>query len=80
MPVMDGPTAVREIRAFETSHGRTATPIIALTANAMSHQVADYLAAGMDGHLAKPIEAAKLFEMLGRVLGEADVEPLARSA
>ena len=71
MPVMDGPTAVRAIRAFEIEAGRPRTPIIALTANAMSHQVAEYAAAGMDGHLAKPIETAKLFAVLSSVF-EAD--------
>ena len=44
--------------------GRARTPIIALTANAMPHQVAEYLAAGMDGHVAKPIKARLLLEAL----------------
>ena len=64
MPVMDGPTAARAIRAAEAKSGRARTPIVALTANAMSHQVADYAAAGMDAHVAKPIEAAALFAAL----------------
>jgi two-component system, sensor histidine kinase len=70
MPVMDGPAAVRAIRALERETGRPCTPIIALTANAMSHHVAEYLAAGMDGHLAKPIEAAKLFAALSSVFDD----------
>jgi signal transduction histidine kinase/CheY-like chemotaxis protein len=64
MPVMDGPTAARAIRAAEAKSGRPYTPIVALTANAMSHQVAGYAEAGMDGHVAKPIEAASLFAAL----------------
>jgi signal transduction histidine kinase/ActR/RegA family two-component response regulator len=64
MPVMDGPTATRRIRERERQTGRPRTPIIALTANAMSHHVADYLAAGMDAHVAKPIEAGRLFQAL----------------
>jgi signal transduction histidine kinase len=72
MPVMDGPTATRCIRVREAAAGRARTPIIALTANAMAHQVADYLAAGMDGHVAKPIEAAKLFEALQMALAPAE--------
>ncbi len=64
MPVLDGVAATRAIRAREAETGRPRTPIIALSANAMSHQVASYLAAGMDGHLAKPIEIARLFEMV----------------
>ena len=56
MPRMDGPTATRFIRERELAQGRRRTPIIALTANAMTHQVKEYLAAGMDGFVAKPIE------------------------
>jgi signal transduction histidine kinase/ActR/RegA family two-component response regulator len=60
MPEMDGLTSTRMIRAAEAASGRARTPIIAVSANAMSHQVAEYLAAGMDGHVAKPIELVKL--------------------
>ncbi len=74
MPVMDGPTAVRHIRAYEAKTGQARTPIVALTANAMSHQVAEYIAAGMDGHLAKPIEAAKLFQVLSDVFDASEQE------
>jgi signal transduction histidine kinase len=69
MPVMDGPTASRAIRQREAASGRARTPIIALTANVMTHQVAEYLAAGMDGHVSKPIEIGKLFEALSAALG-----------
>ncbi|HEY2660625.1 MAG TPA: ATP-binding protein [Caulobacteraceae bacterium] len=64
MPVMDGITATRQIRRREAGTGRTPTPIIALTANAMSHQVEAYLAAGMNGFVAKPIQIAQLFEVI----------------
>jgi signal transduction histidine kinase/ActR/RegA family two-component response regulator len=77
MPVMDGPTATGVIRQREAALGRARTPIIALTANAMSHQVSEYLAAGMDAFVAKPIEVARLFaaleEVLAPVLGAEDV-------
>ena len=46
----------------------TRTPILALTANALVHQVEEYLAAGMDGHIAKPIEISKLYDAMNRVL------------
>jgi hypothetical protein len=46
----------------------------------MNHQVAEYLAAGMDGHLAKPIEAVKLFEVLGAVLDATEEQAMALSA
>jgi signal transduction histidine kinase/AmiR/NasT family two-component response regulator len=68
MPVMDGPSASRAIRAREAATGRTRTPIVALTANAMSHQIADYIAAGMDAHVSKPIEAVKLFAAIEQAL------------
>jgi signal transduction histidine kinase len=60
MPEMDGLAATRAIREAERQAGLARTPIIAVSANAMSHQVREYLAAGMDGHVAKPIEMAKL--------------------
>ncbi|HYD44856.1 MAG TPA: ATP-binding protein [Phenylobacterium sp.] len=69
MPEMDGPTACREIRAQEAAEGRPRTPIIALTANAMSHQIAEYMQAGMDGFVPKPIEVARLFAALQAVVG-----------
>jgi signal transduction histidine kinase/AmiR/NasT family two-component response regulator len=78
MPEMDGPTATRLIRESERQTGRARTPILALTANAMTHQIAGYLAAGMDGHIAKPIEAAHLFSALQHALQQA--EPLRDAA
>jgi len=60
MPVLDGIAATRRIREEERDSGRARTPIVAVSANAMNHQVADYLAAGMDRHVAKPIELARL--------------------
>jgi CheY-like chemotaxis protein len=68
MPVMDGLTAVRHIREGEAASGRARTAIIALTANAMSHQVNAYAAAGIDGFVGKPINVAQLFEAIQRVL------------
>ena len=68
MPEMDGPTATGIIRAREAAEGRARTPIIALTANAMAHQVAEYMDAGMDGFVAKPIEVGRLFAALQAVL------------
>jgi CheY-like chemotaxis protein len=68
MPVMDGLAAATEIRRRERETGRARTPIIALTANAMAHQVDQYLAAGMDGHVAKPIGAADLIAALSAAI------------
>jgi len=68
MPVMDGVAATQEIRRREALEGRARTPIIALTANAMSHQVRGLLADGFDDHVAKPIDVAILFAALDRAL------------
>jgi signal transduction histidine kinase/ActR/RegA family two-component response regulator len=73
MPVMGGVEAAQAIRALERNRGLPRTPIIALTADAMTHQVAEYLAAGMDAHLAKPIEIKRLVETLGRVASVPDL-------
>jgi two-component system, sensor histidine kinase and response regulator len=64
MPVMDGLTATRRIREIEGD--RRQTPIVALTANAMSGQLERCLAAGMNGFLTKPLEIARLHETLDR--------------
>ena len=68
MPVMDGIDAARAIRGLEVEEQRKRTPIVALTANALTHQVEEYMAAGMDGHVAKPIEIAKLYEAISAAL------------
>jgi CheY-like chemotaxis protein len=65
MPVMDGLTAIRAIRAREAKTGAIRTPIISLTANAMPEHTEASRAAGADGHLTKPIAADKL---IGAVL------------
>lgn len=73
MPVLDGPGAVRAIRAAEAAEGRPRTPIIALTANAMAHHRIEYLAAGMDALVAKPIQLAELLAAMDRALsGESE--------
>ena len=64
MPVLDGVEATRTIRALETETGRARVPILALTANTMSHHLEEYTAAGMDGCIAKPIDAETLMESL----------------
>jgi signal transduction histidine kinase/CheY-like chemotaxis protein len=68
MPVMDGVAATRAIRQRERAEGRAPTPIIAVTANAMTHQVAEYEAAGMDRMVPKPIDAQTLFAAMEQVL------------
>ncbi|MCG5240715.1 PAS domain S-box protein [Azospirillum doebereinerae] len=65
MPVMDGITATRHIRAMpEPACG---IPIVALTGNAMPGNETEYLAAGMNAYLSKPIVSAALFRTLTEV-------------
>ena len=63
MPVMDGYAATKEIRKDTRFK---ALPVIAMTANAMAGDRDKALAAGMNDHVAKPIDVAELFEVLGR--------------
>jgi len=74
MPVMDGPTATRHIRAREAETGRGPIPIIALTANAMTHQSESYRAAGMNGLVAKPIKISELFAAISAATGGGEPE------
>ncbi len=69
MPVMDGYTAVRAMRAHEKKQDRPPTPIIALTASALHEDRERCLAAGCDAHLPKPISRARLLETLERWSG-----------
>ncbi|WP_342745842.1 ATP-binding protein [Caulobacter mirabilis] len=71
MPIMDGVEAARAIRSAEASEGLPKTPILALTANALVHQVEAYLAAGMDGHVSKPIELRRLYDAIERAVADA---------
>ena len=78
MPAMDGPTATQHIRRREAETGRAAVPIIALTANAMKHQIEGYFAAGMTAFVSKPIVVADLFAAMEAALAETSApSPLA---
>lgn len=72
MPIMSGSDATIEIRKLEAQTGRRRTPIIALTANAMSHHVRECLEAGMDKHVAKPIQPDILFSAIDEALTEVE--------
>lgn len=77
MPRMDGIEATRCIRALNGSVSRI--PIIALTANAMTHQRDSYVKAGMNGLVAKPIAPAALMAEIARLSG-AETTPAAALA
>jgi signal transduction histidine kinase/DNA-binding response OmpR family regulator len=64
MPGMDGMEATRQIRGL--GNGRGAIPIVAMTANVMPDQVTRYKAAGVNDHLGKPLDKARLFACLDR--------------
>ena len=70
MPHMNGVEATRAIRGL--SGPASQTPIIGLTANVMVHQRADYIAAGMNGVVAKPISPALLLTEIGRLMAESE--------
>jgi len=64
MPVMDGFSAALQRRHYEAEHGLKRLPIFALSAHVLQEHKQRALQSGMDGHLAKPIERAKLQEVL----------------
>ena len=63
MPEVDGFTATRQIRALDTPNAKT-IPIVALTANVFSEDIANCLEAGMTDHIGKPLEMRVVFEKL----------------
>lgn len=80
MPLMDGPTATMTIRAREAVLGRPRTPILAVTANTMPHQLASYRAAGMDDVIPKPLSVTDLLAAMVAALAPPDARPEARRA
>ncbi len=68
MPVLDGLAALAEIRKLEADHNLPTTPAIAVTANAMPHQIAEYVVGGFDAHLAKPVRRAELLHAIQSLL------------
>jgi CheY-like chemotaxis protein len=68
MPIMDGYEATTRLRELELATNSTRTPVIALTAHATLEARETSLAAGMDGHLSKPISRNELADILARWL------------
>jgi signal transduction histidine kinase/NO-binding membrane sensor protein with MHYT domain len=64
MPKLGGVEATRAIREMETRRGTGRTPVIALTANVMKHQLGAYYAAGMDSVVSKPIRISDLISAI----------------
>ena len=78
MPEMDGLEATRRIRALAAPVG--AIPVVALTADVMSHQHTAYMAAGMDGVVPKPFSPAQLIAAIAALVDRPEEEALLDSA
>ena len=76
MPVMQGMEATKEILKYEKEHNLSHTPIIALTANALSGDKEKFLKQGFDGYIAKPINNEQLDEVLKKYLNFANDETI----
>ncbi len=74
MPVMNGYDATRAIRALDREDAKT-VPIVAMTANAFTEDVDAALHAGMDGHIAKPLDFGLLTDTLNKFLNKSAVQP-----
>ena len=71
MPVMDGITAIKEIRQLEQGTGRR-VPILALTADVQSERVAEVEAIGGDGYISKPFKRQELLDAISHWLGKTE--------
>jgi CheY-like chemotaxis protein len=70
MPVMNGIEATKAIRALDDSWA-SHIPIIAMTADAFSENVSECLAAGMNGHIAKPVDMKLVLKEIQKIKEEA---------
>ena len=71
MPVMDGYEATRKIRSVNRPDAKK-IPIIAMTANAFTEDVQAALDAGMNAHIAKPIDVKALYAEIRKFISEED--------
>ncbi len=68
MPIWDGLKSTKSIRAFERKFRRPRTPIVALSANSMPHQIEEHLKSGMDAHASKPISFEQLLASIDNAI------------
>ncbi len=76
MPMLDGLAATQAIRRWEGSHGRPATPIVALSAHALPEDVQRSIEAGCSAHLTKPIRRDRLIAAIQEYTRPAERSPL----
>lgn len=74
MPILDGFSATQQLRAWETATQRQRTPVVALTAHILAEHKERALLAGMDGHMAKPVELSQLRELIQYWVNQRQVE------
>jgi len=72
MPVLDGFSATQQLRAWELGTRRERTPVVALTAHILSEHKERARVAGMDGHMAKPVEMSQLRELIDHWVARRD--------
>ena len=67
MPVMDGCTATEKIRALDRPDAKSLV-ILAMTASTFKEDIRQVIAAGMDGHIAKPVEYESILQVIKKAL------------
>lgn len=70
MPIMDGYSATRAMRAIELETGSPRVPILALTASVLTEALKKALDAGCDAHVAKPVKKATLLAAVHKAIGD----------
>jgi signal transduction histidine kinase/CheY-like chemotaxis protein len=72
MPILDGFSATQQLRAWEVGNQRSRTPVVALTAHILAEHKERARQAGMDGHMAKPVELSQLRELIEHWVAQRD--------
>ncbi|CAN7706635.1 hybrid sensor histidine kinase/response regulator [Pseudomonas sp. GL-B-26] len=72
MPILDGFSATQQLRAWEVGNQRTRTPVVALTAHILAEHKERARQAGMDGHMAKPVELSQLRDLIEHWVAQRD--------
>ncbi|MGF0242111.1 response regulator [Rhodococcus sp. IEGM1300] len=74
MPILDGFSATQQLRAWEVANKRVRTPVVALTAHILAEHKERARQAGMDGHMAKPVELSQLRELIEHWVAQRDLQ------